>query len=81
MARTCQCWKSYTCLLCEDISNGLVKVVEGKVYSRITNRVTAVCGTRAGYNKHRREGEQACEECKSAQNEAVKNYNKRKRAS
>ena len=80
MARECQCWKSYTCLLCEDIANGLVHIVEGKVRAvHITPRKEAECGTRAGYNKHRREGESACDLCKSAQNEAVKAHNKRKR--
>lgn len=83
MARSCQCWKTYTCLLCEDIANGIVKIVENKVV-RVNRfpaigRITAECGTRAGYNKHRRDGEPACDECKSAQNEAVKEFNKRKR--
>lgn len=88
MARSCQCWKTYRCLLCEDIATGKVIINEEGVIKRVvrvskprtfTPRIVAVCGTRAGYNKHRREGEPACDECKSAQNEAVKNFNQRKR--
>lgn len=82
MARSCQCWKTYQCLLCEDIATGKVQIIEGKVRAvHITPRIQAVCGTRAGYNKHRRDGEEACAECKSAQNEAVKNYMAKRRAS
>jgi len=88
MARSCQCWKTYTCLLCEDIATGKVVLTDEGEIKRVvrvskprtyTPRFVAVCGTRAGYNKHRREGEPACEECKAAQNEAVKDFNKRKR--
>ena len=85
MARTCQCWKTYQCLLCEDIANGLVKIVENKVVrvrsaSGIAiNRPVAECGTRSGYKRHRANGEEACAECKSAQNEAVKKYMQAKR--
>ena len=88
--RSCQCWKTYTCLLCEDIATGKVVINEEGEIKRVvrvstprtyTPRVVAQCGTRAGYNKHRREGEPACAECKAAQNEAVKDFNKRKRAS
>ena len=88
--RSCQCWKTYTCLLCEDIATGKVVINEEGEIKRVvrvstprtyTPRVVAQCGTRAGYNKRRREGEPACAECKAAQNEAVKDFNKRKRAS
>ena len=78
MARSCQCWKTYTCLLCEDIANGIVKIVENKVVrvnrSPAIGRMVAECGTRSGYKRHRANGEEACAECKSAQNEAVKKY-------
>ena len=82
MARSCVCWKTYTCLLCEDIANGLVVLVEGKAKRTNTlnvNRPVAECGTRSGYKRHRANGEEACGECKHAQNEAIKEYNKRKR--
>ena len=46
-----------------------------------TNRPVAQCGTRAGYNKHRREKTSACAECKQAQSDYVNDYLKRKRAS
>ena len=83
MARTCQCWKTYTCLLCEDIATGKVVInEEGEVRTiAITPRKVAECGTRSGYKRHRANNEEACAECKSAQNEAVKKYNQRKRAS
>ena len=86
MARSCQCWKTYQCLLCEDVANGIVKIVENRVVSTrrnvITNRPEAACGTRSGYKRHRANGEEACAECKSAQNEATKKYmaTKRERA-
>jgi hypothetical protein len=89
MARTCQCWKTYQCLLCEDVANGRVVIVEDKVVRVVrskgnrttsTLRAVAECGTRSGYKRHRANGEEACAECKSAQNEAVKKY-MRERAS
>ena len=46
-----------------------------------TNRPVAQCGTRAGYNKHRKQGTPACAECKQAQSDYVNDYLKRKRAS
>ena len=82
--RECMCWKSYKCLLCEDIENGLVQMVEGRPVRTRTigsTRAVAECGTRAGYNRHRRLGEDACTECKAAQSDAVKNYMKQKKAS
>ena len=88
MARSCQCWKTYTCLLCEDIANGKVLITDEGVIKKIvrvstprtyTPRFVAVCGTRAGYNKHRREGEPTCDECKQAQSDYVNNFKKQKR--
>ena len=88
MARSCQCWKTYTCLLCEDIANGKVIINEEGIIRKVvrvstprtyTPRVVAQCGTRSGYKRHRANGEEACDECKSAQNEGVKKYMASKR--
>jgi hypothetical protein len=90
MARTCQCWKTYQCLLCEDIATGRVVINEEGEVKRVvrvstprtyTPRVVAQCGTRAGYNKHRREGTATCAECRQAQSNYVNEIQKRKRAS
>ena len=43
-----------------------------------TARKIAECGTRAGYNRHIKQGEPTCAECKAAQNEAVKRYQREK---
>ena len=86
----CLCWKSYTCLLCEDIANGRVKIIEDKIVrvvrpARDRNvsalRPVAKCGTRAGYNKHRREQTETCADCRKAQSDYVNEIQKRKRAS
>jgi len=80
----CVCWKTYKCLYCEDVENGLIVIVEGREIRKrpfVTNRLVAECGTRAGYNRHRRLGEETCAKCKAAQSEAVKNYMKQKNAS
>ena len=85
----CVCWKTYTCLLCEDIASGRKFITDEGVIKRIvrvstprtfTPRIVAVCGTRAAYNKHRREGEPTCAECKQAQSNYVNELQKRKRA-
>jgi hypothetical protein len=78
----CMCWKTYTCLYCEDIAEGRRKPTGERVRALFltTNRLVAECGTRSGYKRHRANGEEACAECKSAQNEAVKKY-MRERAS
>ena len=78
----CMCWKTYTCLYCEDIAEGRRKPTGERIraVSLTTNRLVAECGTRSGYKRHRANGEEACAECKSAQNEAVKKY-RRERAS
>lgn len=73
----CVCWKTYVCLACENKT----KVRNPKPKSVSTIRKVAECGTRAGYNKHRREGTPTCAECKAAQSAAVNEYLKRKRAS
>ena len=78
--RSCQCWKTYTCLLCEDIATGRVVINEEGEVKRVvqvstprtyTPRVVAQCGTRAGYNKHRREKTATCAECRQAQSNYV----------
>lgn len=81
MSYDCVCWKTYVCLRCERIARGQERESRPKVARSIsTARPVAQCGTRAGYNKHRRDGEPACAECKAAQNKAVIEFNKRKRA-
>lgn len=83
MSYDCVCWKTYTCLRCEDIANGIRKPTGERIRRvvTITNRLVAECGTRSGYKRHRANGEVACAECKSAQNESVKEYMRRKKAS
>ena len=49
--------------------------------NNLTNRPIAECGTRSGYKRHRANGEEACALCKSAQNEAVKEYNRKRKVS
>lgn len=74
---SCVCWKTYVCLACERKARaGQPKVKR----SPSVIRAVAECGTRAGYNKHRRDGEPACAECKAAQSRAVNEYQKRRRA-
>jgi hypothetical protein len=45
----------------------------------IIRRKTAVCGTRAGYNAHRRKKEPTCVDCKRAQTHSVIDYKKKKK--
>lgn len=76
---SCVCWKTYVCLACERKARaGEPKVKQ--IRSASPARAVAICGTRAGYNKHRRDGEPACAECKAAQSKAVNEYQKRRRA-
>lgn len=68
----CFCTPRYQCLSCEKAEKGykVVKAPRTKTYTS-TNRKVAECGTRAGYNKHRRLGEPTCTECRAAQTKAV----------
>ena len=77
----CMCWKTYTCLYCEDIAEGRRKPTGEKVraINNLTNRPIAECGTRSGYKRHRANGEEACASCKQAQSDYVNDYLKRKR--
>jgi hypothetical protein len=59
----CVCFKTYQCLSCEDKLNRKTRVA--------SNRKVAQCGTRAGYNRHLKQGEPTCAECKAAQTAAV----------
>lgn len=89
MSYECVCWKTYTCLRCERIARGEAVEVrreggrERKPRSTSVShlRKVAECGTRAGYNKHRRDQTPACAECKKAQSNYVNEIQKRKRAS
>jgi hypothetical protein len=77
---TCLCFRNYQCLACEA---GERRVTKSSSPSRTrsmagTARKIAECGTRAGYNRHIKQGEPTCAECKAAQNEAVKRYQREK---
>ena len=65
--RDCFCTKRYQCLGCEKEENRRQAIAEG----RALTRAVAECGTRAGYNRHRRLGEETCAECRLAQKESV----------
>ena len=43
-----------------------------------TARKVAQCGTRAGYNRHIKQGTPTCAECRLAQTEGVKKYQREK---
>ena len=90
MAYECQCTDEALCnfhlLLIkgsfytdEEIKEPKIKRVRAN--NNLTNRPVAQCGTRAGYNKHRREKTPYCAECKQAQSDYVNEFLKRKRAS
>lgn len=68
----CFCTKTYQCLACEKADKA-VRIITRR--TRISQaRKVAVCGTRAGYNKHLRLGEPTCADCREAQTIAVKRY-------
>jgi hypothetical protein len=66
----CFCTKTYQCLSCE---GGIKRKI-----NRGTQRKVAQCGTRAGYSRHLNMGEPTCTECRAAQTEAVKKYQREK---
>jgi len=65
--KNCFCTKTYQCLGCEKNETRKQAVAEG----RALTREVAQCGTRAGYNRHLRLGEETCAECRLAQKESV----------
>lgn len=67
----CFCTNNYQCLACERAEKQIPIIT---LHKRKTIRKEAVCGTRAGYNKHRRLGEETCAECREAQKIAVQRY-------
>jgi len=71
----CMCWKTYQCLSCEAKANR--PVTEG-TQPKVAQRKIAQCGTRAGYSRHLNMGEPTCPDCRAAQSEAVKRYNREK---
>lgn len=68
---TCLCFRNYQCLACE-------AGVRRAAAPRISNRKVAECGTRAGYNRHIKQGEPTCTECKAAQTAGVIAHKKKK---
>ena len=46
---------------------------------RTSSRKVAECGTRAGYNRHLKQGEPTCADCKQAQLEGVQRWKASKR--
>ena len=73
MATDCWCTPKYVCLSCEKAEKGTT-IIRRRRPSEI--RKVAVCGTRAGYNKHLRLGEPTCAECRQAHTTSVKNFKK-----
>lgn len=69
----CFCFRKYVCLACEKKANGPVKAVR-----TTPNRTVAACGTRAGYNRHLKQGEPTCQPCKTAQLAGVQEWKRRK---
>lgn len=65
----CFCTKNYQCLSCEKKQTKEKRVRQ--ISTRIAPRKVAQCGTRAGYNRHRRLNEATCDDCKKAQTQAV----------
>ena len=63
---SCFCTKTYQCLSCESKSN--------RKETAPSNRKVAQCGTRAGYNRHLKQGEPTCDDCKAAQSAAVSKW-------
>lgn len=81
--RNCFCTKRYQCLSCEKEVNRramaearAIAIAEG----RKLERKVAQCGTRAGYNRHLKQGEPTCADCKQAQLEAVQRWQANKKA-
>ena len=72
--KDCFCTKTYQCLACERGEQRKQAIAEG----RKIERKVAQCGTRAGYNRHLRQGEATCDACKAAQLEAVLAYKRAK---
>lgn len=64
--KDCFCFRNYVCLGCEDATKPKTK--------RASSRPVAQCGTRAGYNRHLKNGEPTCADCKRAQVEAVQKW-------
>ena len=67
----CFCTATYQCLACEKASKPVVRVQKAP---RASIRPVAVCGTRAGYNRHRRLKEATCQECRAAQTASVRKW-------
>jgi hypothetical protein len=77
---TCLCFRNYQCLSCEA---GIRREARLAAPSRPksmagTARKVAQCGTRAGYNRHIKQGTPTCAECRLAQTEGVKKYQREK---
>lgn len=72
----CACWKTYTCLACEKAERTSTIIIRRAERRTPKPRKEAQCGTRAGYNKHRRLGEETCAECREAQNIATQRWQK-----
>jgi hypothetical protein len=77
---TCLCFRNYQCLSCEA---GIRRETRAANPTRPrsmagTARKVAECGTRAGYNRHIKQGEPTCTACKAAQNAGVKKYQREK---
>jgi len=72
----CFCTKKYQCLGCERKEERKQAIAEG----RALTRKIAECGTRAGYNRHLKLGEETCAECRQAQKESVIRAQAKKRA-
>ena len=74
MRRECLCFSNYKCLSCEYQEDRILAIAE----NRAITRKIAQCGTRAGYNRHLKQGEPTCQDCKDAQKVAVQQWKREK---
>ena len=77
---TCLCFRNYQCLSCEAGIRREARASRPSKPKSIpgTPRKVAQCGTRAGYNRHIKQGEPTCTACKAAQLEGVRKYQREK---
>lgn len=68
----CFCTKNYQCLACERQEKKYATPKPRRII--LTPNKVAQCGTRAGYNRHRRLGEPTCLDCRAAQTKSVKKW-------
>jgi hypothetical protein len=75
----CLCFRNYQCLSCEAGVRREQRSATPRVKrAPAIGRKVAQCGTRAGYNRHIKQGTPTCTECKAAQTAGVMRYKREK---